>query len=55
MLISPPLQVIQDMRKTKHTSEFMASLGPFFVGERKWQYPQNWEAYEQEQWGEKMV
>ncbi len=38
--LHPLSKVIQDMRKTRHTSEFMDSLGPFFVGKRRGRWPE---------------
>ena len=29
-------RVVEEMRKTRHTAEFLESLGPFFVGKRLW-------------------
>ncbi|CAD7954210.1 unnamed protein product [Amoebophrya sp. A120] len=37
--LHPLAKVIQDMRKTRHTSEFIESLGPFFVGLKAFQWP----------------
>ena len=35
-----PLSVmVQTMRKTRQTSEFLTSLGPFFIGHVLWQSP----------------
>eukprot|EP00397_Hematodinium_sp_SG-2012_P014011 GEMP01014237.1.p1 GENE.GEMP01014237.1~~GEMP01014237.1.p1 ORF type:complete len:305 (+),score=88.54 GEMP01014237.1:80-994(+) len=33
-------KVVQDMRVTRHTSQYMDKLGPFFVGQKKFQYNQ---------------
>lgn len=30
-------KIVQDMRKTEHTSHYLKSLGPFFVGYKLWQ------------------
>lgn len=35
--LHPLSHVVQTMRKTKQTSEFIQSLGPFFVGHALWQ------------------
>jgi hypothetical protein len=35
----PLSHVVQTMRKTRQTSEFIQSLGPFFVGHACWQSP----------------
>ena len=35
----PLSHVVQTMRKTRQTSEFIQSLGPFFVGHACWQTP----------------
>lgn len=32
-------RVVEEMRKTKHTAEFLDSLGPFFVGKKIWKSP----------------
>jgi chlorite dismutase len=37
--LQPLSHLIQAMRKTAQTSEYMASLGPFFVGHALWQSP----------------
>ena len=37
----PLSAVIQAMRKTKQTSQYLVSLGPFFVGRAVWQSPLN--------------
>jgi chlorite dismutase len=29
-------RVVEEMRKTKHTAEYLESLGPFFVGKKVW-------------------
>lgn len=29
-------RVVEEMRKTRHTAEFLESLGPFFAGQRVW-------------------
>lgn len=43
-LIGPRLHplsaVVQEMRKTRQTSEFIQSMGPFFIGKALWQSPQ---------------
>ena len=36
--LHPLAKVVADMRKTKHTSQHMDSLGPFFSGQRKVQW-----------------
>jgi len=38
--LQPLSHLVQTMRKTVQTSEYMASLGPFFVGHAIWQSPQ---------------
>jgi hypothetical protein len=38
--LQPLSHLVQTMRKTAQTSEYMASLGPFFVGHVVWQSPQ---------------
>ena len=35
----PLSAVVQEMRKTEQTSQFLESLGPFFVGKVSWQSP----------------
>jgi chlorite dismutase len=37
--LQPLSHLVQTMRKTTQTSEYMASLGPFFVGHVLWQSP----------------
>ena len=37
--LHPLSHLVQAMRKTAQTSEYMASLGPFFVGHALWQSP----------------
>jgi len=37
--LQPLSHLVQAMRKTAQTSEYMASLGPFFVGHVLWQSP----------------
>jgi chlorite dismutase len=37
--LQPLSHLVQAMRKTTQTSEYMASLGPFFVGHALWQSP----------------
>jgi len=37
--LQPLSHLVQAMRKTAQTSEYMASLGPFFVGHAIWQSP----------------
>jgi chlorite dismutase len=37
--LQPLSHLVQTMRKTVQTSEYMASLGPFFVGHALWQSP----------------
>jgi Chlorite dismutase len=37
--LQPLSHLVQTMRKTVQTSEYMASLGPFFVGHAIWQSP----------------
>ena len=37
--LQPLSHLVQIMRKTVQTSEYMASLGPFFVGHAIWQSP----------------
>ena len=37
--LQPLSHLVQAMRKTAQTSEYMASLGPFFVGHAVWQSP----------------
>ena len=37
--LQPLSHLVQTMRKTAQTSEYMASLGPFFVGHVLWQSP----------------
>ena len=37
--LQPLSHLVQTMRKTVQTSEYMASLGPFFVGHATWQSP----------------
>lgn len=32
-------RVVEEMRKTRHTAEFLESLGPFFVGKKIWSSP----------------
>ncbi|MBN1237357.1 MAG: chlorite dismutase family protein [Gammaproteobacteria bacterium] len=43
-LVGPTLHplsaVVQDMRKTEQTAQYLDSLGPFFVGRVAWQTPQ---------------
>lgn len=39
--LHPLSKVIEDMRRTRHTSEFMDSLGPFFVGCKRYQFPES--------------
>ena len=40
-LIGPKLHplsaVVQEMRKTEQTSQYLDSLGPFFIGRAAWQ------------------
>jgi chlorite dismutase len=36
----PLSAVVQEMRKTEQTSQYLDSLGPFFVGKVAWQSPQ---------------
>lgn len=36
----PLSAVVQEMRKTEQTSQYLDSLGPFFVGKVAWQCPQ---------------
>ena len=36
--LHPLSKVIQDMRGTRHTAEFMDTLGPFFLGYKKAQW-----------------
>jgi hypothetical protein len=36
----PLSHVVQEMRKTEQTSQYLESLGPFFVGKVAWQSPQ---------------
>jgi chlorite dismutase len=36
--LHPLSHIVQTMRKTKQTSEFIQSLGPFFVGHALWQF-----------------
>jgi chlorite dismutase len=36
----PLSHVVQEMRKTEQTSQYLDSLGPFFVGRVAWQSPQ---------------
>jgi chlorite dismutase len=38
--LHPLSAVVQDMRKTEQTSQYLDSLGPFFVGKVAWQSPQ---------------
>jgi len=33
-------RVVEEMRKTRHTAEFLEHLGPFFVGKKIWKSPQ---------------
>lgn len=45
--LAPLSKIVQHMRKTKQTAEFMAQMGPFFVGRAVWQnavYPTSEEA-----------
>jgi chlorite dismutase len=35
----PLSHIVQSMRKTRQTAEFIQSMGPFFVGHVLWQYP----------------
>ena len=35
-------KIVERMRKTKQTSQYMASLGPFFVGKAIWQKKVGW-------------
>ena len=37
--LHPLSHLVQTMRKTRQTSEFMAHMGPFFVGHALWQSP----------------
>lgn len=37
--LHPLSHIVQTMRKTRQTSEFIQSLGPFFVGHTLWQSP----------------
>jgi chlorite dismutase len=37
--LQPLSHLVQTMRKTTQTSEYMAALGPFFVGHALWQSP----------------
>ena len=37
--LHPLSHIVQTMRKTRQTSEFIQSLGPFFVGRALWQSP----------------
>ncbi len=37
--LHPLSHIVQTMRKTRQTSEFIQSLGPFFVGHALWQSP----------------
>ena len=32
-------RVVEEMRKTRHTAEYLESLGPFFVGQKFWKSP----------------
>ena len=36
----PLSAIVQEMRKTEQTSQYLDSLGPFFVGKVAWQCPQ---------------
>lgn len=36
----PLSHVVQEMRKTEQTSQYLDSLGPFFIGKVAWQSPQ---------------
>ena len=35
--LHPLSAVVQEMRKTEQTSQYLDSLGPFFVGKAVWQ------------------
>jgi chlorite dismutase len=37
--LHPLSAMVQTMRKTRQTSEFLESLGPFFIGRASWQSP----------------
>lgn len=37
--LHPLSAIVQDMRKTEQTSQYLESLGPFFVGRIAWQTP----------------
>jgi hypothetical protein len=37
--LHPLSSMVQTMRKTRQTSEFLESLGPFFIGRVEWQSP----------------
>jgi hypothetical protein len=37
--LHPLSAVVQEMRKTEQTSQYLTSLGPFFVGKTAWQSP----------------
>lgn len=37
--LTPLSRVVQEMRKTRQTAVYIASLGPFFVGKAVWQSP----------------
>ena len=37
--LHPLSVVVQRMRKTRQTSQYLARLGPFFVGRARWQAP----------------
>ena len=38
--LHPLSAIVQEMRKTEQTSQYLDSLGPFFVGRTVWQSPQ---------------
>lgn len=38
--LHPLSAVVQEMRKTEQTSQYLDSLGPFFIGKTFWQTPQ---------------
>ena len=37
--LHPLSHLVQTMRKTRQTSEFMQHMGPFFIGHALWQSP----------------
>jgi len=50
--LAPLSKVVEHMRKTKQTSEYMDHMGPFFVGHAVWQQPASRGAADQDAAGQ---